>query len=128
LGRQLGCGAYLQALQRLRVGPFSLDQAVSLPAKSPDPSASELLEHLIPLAECLPHLPTVKVDHDSAEQVRQGKSLIPDSRVNLECGISPGEHVKIVCGPTLVAVAVLGDRPERIQPVRVFNSELSPDK
>ena len=33
LGRQLGCGAYLKALQRLQVGPFSLDQAVSLPVR-----------------------------------------------------------------------------------------------
>lgn len=31
LGRLLGCGAYLQGLQRTRNGPFALDDAVSLP-------------------------------------------------------------------------------------------------
>lgn len=32
IGRQLGCGAHLKALRRTRVGPFSLDHAISLDA------------------------------------------------------------------------------------------------
>ena len=32
IGRQLGCGAHLKALRRTRVGPFSLDNAISLDA------------------------------------------------------------------------------------------------
>ena len=121
LGRQLGCGAYLKALQRLQVGPFSLDQAASLPDDPTDRSASELLEHLIPLVDCLPHLPTLRVDPAVAAQVRQGKSLSLDGQDTLESPVAPGEHLKIVCQQTLVAVAVLDDHGEKIQPVRVFN-------
>ncbi len=121
LGRQLGCGAYLKALQRLQVGPFSLDQAASLPDDPTDRSASELLERLIPLVDCLPHLPTLRVDPAVAAQVRQGKSLSLDGQDTLESPVAPGEPLKIVCQQTLVAVAVLDDHGEKIQPVRVFN-------
>jgi tRNA pseudouridine55 synthase len=121
LGRQLGCGAYLKALQRLQVGPFSLDQAASLPDDPTDRSASELLERLIPLVDCLPHLPTLQVDPAVAAQVRQGKSFGLDDKVTLESPVAPGEPLKIVCQQTLVAVAVLDDHGEKIQPVRVFN-------
>jgi tRNA pseudouridine55 synthase len=123
LGRQLGCGAYLKALQRLRVGPFSLDQAVSLPAGPNDRSASQLLERFIPLVDCLPHLPALEVDPAVAVRVRQGKSLDLDGEVALESSVAMGEHLKIVCQQMLVAVAVLGDTAQgnKIQPVRVFN-------
>ena len=122
LGRFLGCGAHLQALTRLQVGPFSLDQAVSLPADLQDESAAGILEHLIPLADCLPHLSTVKVDPAGALQVRQGKSLGLEGEVALEATVSPGDYVKIICQHTLVAVAVLDGMGEKIKPVRVFNA------
>ena len=122
LGRKLGCGAHLKNLQRLQVGPFSLEQAVSLPA---DPGADEagagFLEHLIPLADCLPHLPTVLVDAAEAQLLRQGRSLVVNE-VAVESTISPGEHLKIICQQMLVAVAVLDAMGEKIKPVRVFNS------
>lgn len=122
LGRHLGCGAHLKALERQRVGPFTLDQAVSIPADPADRSASHLLDHLIPLVQCLPHLPTLQVDPAVAVQVRQGKSLHLDDQVTLDASVTPGEHVKIVCEQTLVAVAILGHQGEKLQPVRVFNS------
>lgn len=122
LGRQLGCGAHLKALQRLRVGPFSLHQAVSLPADPDDRSAAQLLERFVPLVECLPHLPTLQVGPDLAARVRQGKSLDLTDAAAPESPLLPGEPLKIVCQQTLVAVAVLTAAPEnKIQPVRVFN-------
>jgi tRNA pseudouridine55 synthase len=121
LGRQLGCGAYLKALQRLQVGPFALDRAASLPADPSDRTDSQLLEHCIPLVDCLPHLPTLRVDPEVAVQVRQGKSLGLDGKITLESPVAPGEQLKIVSQQTLVAVAVLDDHGENIQPVRVFN-------
>lgn len=123
LGRQLGCGAHLKALQRLQVGPFSLDQAVRLPAEPAARSAPELEAHLIPLVDCLPHLPTLQVDPPLAVQVRQGKSLHLRDQATVEAPLHPGEQLKIVCQQTLVAVAVLDDQGEKIQPVRGFNAQ-----
>jgi tRNA pseudouridine55 synthase len=123
LGRQLGCGAYLKALRRLQVGPFSLDQAVSLPDDSGDRTAAGILEHLIPLVDCLPHLPTLEVNPGEAAQLRQGKSLDLDGHIAFKCPVAVGEQLKIVCEQKLIAVAVLGDtaQGEKIQIVRVFN-------
>ncbi|MBM4288476.1 MAG: tRNA pseudouridine(55) synthase TruB [Deltaproteobacteria bacterium] len=121
LGRELGCGAYLQALQRLRVGPFTLDQAMSLPARPDEQTPEKLWEHLIPLADCLPHLPTLQMGATEAAQVRQGRSL---PLAGEDLGAKPGEHLKVVWQQTLVAVAVLVDdlQGTRLQPVRGFNS------
>lgn len=123
LGRRLGCGAYLQALQRLRVGPFTLEQAVPLPAASSEATLPDLWEHLQPLAACLPHLPTLPVSPGDAVQIRQGKSLALDGPLAPQCPAAVGEQVKIVCQHQLVAVGVLSETPqgEKIQPVRVFN-------
>jgi tRNA pseudouridine55 synthase len=121
LGERLGCGAYLKALQRLRVGPFSLDRALSLPEPASPQSAPELLGHLIPMAACLPHLPTLPVDGQSAVRVRQGRALPLDETLGLTAPVGPGEHVKIVWQEQLVAVAVLDEQAEKIRPLRVFN-------
>jgi hypothetical protein len=69
----------------------------------------------------LPHLPTIQVDPAVAAQVRQGKSFGLDDKVTLECPVTPGDQLKIVSQQTLVAVAVLDNHGENIQPVRVFN-------
>jgi tRNA pseudouridine55 synthase len=120
LGRLLGCGAHLKALTRLQVGPFSLERAISLPEDPQAFAAAEFLEHLLPLAECLPHLPAIEVDPDGALQVRQGKALgleeIPGD------SSSPGNNVKIICQRMLVAVAVIDGMGKKIKPVRVFNT------
>ena len=122
LGRQLGCGAHLKDLQRLHVGPFSLDQAVSLPDGSDDQAGAGIIKHLIPLADCLPHLPALSVDSAGAVRVRQGKALDLKDEGALESPIASGEHLKIICQHMLVAVAVLDGMGEKIKPVRVFNS------
>ena len=121
LGRQLGCGAHLKALQRLQVGPFSLEQAVNLPADPQAGTGAGILEHLIPLADCLPHMPALRVDPAGAVRVRQGKSLDLQDEAAPEAPISPGEHLKIICQQMLVAVAVLDSMGEKIKSVRVFN-------
>jgi tRNA pseudouridine55 synthase len=122
LGRLLGCGAHLKALTRLQVGPFSLDQAVSLPSDPQQRDAAAMLAHLVPVADCLPHLPAVSVDPAGAVQVRQGKALRLEAEIAGESKNSPGDYVKIICQHTLVAVAVIDGMGEKIKPVRVFNT------
>ncbi len=80
LGRLLGCGAHLKALTRLQVGPFSLDQAVSLPSEPQPQHAAEMLEHLVPVADCLPHLPAVQCRPCRSRAGAPGKSFTPGGR------------------------------------------------
>lgn len=64
LGEALGVGAHLTALRRLRVGRFSVEDAVSLDALTAAP--------LAPLPAAVAHLPAVSVTPDVAQRVRQG--------------------------------------------------------
>jgi len=50
IGRALGCGAHLHALQRLGVGPFHLNDGIALPALQalPDPKTALMPLHALP--------------------------------------------------------------------------------
>lgn len=67
LGITLGCGAHLAELRRTRAGGFTLDDAISLDAVSP--------EVLRPLADAVRVLPSLQVDAEEAEAVRHGRPL-----------------------------------------------------
>lgn len=74
LGRALGCGAYMSALRRTRIGDFEIGQAATLEfldALSPDDRDAQLLP-----PECLlGKFPEVVLDRDSAHYFRQGQSI-----------------------------------------------------
>lgn len=71
LGAHLGVYGHLTALRRTRVGPFSIEDSVSLPDDlDVDPPT------LIPLAEAAAaFLPTVDIDAAGAKALMQGKSI-----------------------------------------------------
>lgn len=86
LGQVLGCGGYLSALLRTRVGSHRLDQAVTLEQLAADPTAS-----LLDPASALPHLPVVSVSNQEAAALRHGQS------VALRVTLAPGPA--LVLGP-----------------------------
>jgi tRNA pseudouridine55 synthase len=67
LGAALGGGAHLQALRRLAVGPYTLDEAVPLADLAP--------ERLLPPVEALRGRPRVVVDDATAAVVAHGRVL-----------------------------------------------------
>jgi tRNA pseudouridine55 synthase len=75
LGEALGCGAYLSALRRLRVGDFALEQAHSLDELTSLSRQGRLHDTLIPASALLPDFPSVIVDDTTASQVRQGRDF-----------------------------------------------------
>jgi tRNA pseudouridine55 synthase len=70
LGTVLGGGAHLQALRRLSVGPYDIDEAVALDQVAPD--------QLLPPAEALRGRPSATVDAATAVLVRNGRVLAGD--------------------------------------------------
>ena len=70
LGERLGCGALVQTLRRLRVGPFTTDNAVSL-----DAEAAAARGQLRPLEEAVAELPAVTLLDVELKQLRQGQSV-----------------------------------------------------
>jgi tRNA pseudouridine55 synthase len=74
LGRQLGTGAHLGALRRVRSGPFGLDDAVSwalVATQSPDLPAA-----VIPLERLLTDLPAAHLDAETTGRVRHGRQVV----------------------------------------------------
>jgi tRNA pseudouridine55 synthase len=69
LGEALGTLGYVQALRRVAVGPFRIEQAVRLDDLV---AAAAPAVWLQPLADALPHLPAHVLDADRAARVRQG--------------------------------------------------------
>ncbi len=74
LGEALGCGAHLQALVRLAVGPLRLEQAIGLEAlEAMDPQARD--GRLLPVDALLVGLPRLDLDPESAWQLGHGQAI-----------------------------------------------------
>jgi tRNA pseudouridine55 synthase len=79
LGQQLGCGAHLAALARLRVGPFTLDDACSLPQLEAAFQEGRWQSLLHPPDAALPSWPAVTLSEPQERAVRFGQCLAADS-------------------------------------------------
>ena len=64
-----GTVGHLSALRRLDIGPFALSKAVTGVLEA---TGEELVSHLLPLAAALPQTPTLVLDTEEAEAIRQG--------------------------------------------------------
>ncbi|UCH87839.1 MAG: tRNA pseudouridine(55) synthase TruB [Dehalococcoidia bacterium] len=79
LGQQLGCGAHLAALARLKVGPFTLDDACSLPQLEAAFQEDRWQSLLHPADAALPSWPAVTLSEPQETAVRFGQCLAADS-------------------------------------------------
>jgi tRNA pseudouridine55 synthase len=91
LGEALGCGAHLSELRRLSVGPFTVEEAVSLEAVRGE------TPRLLPVLLAVRHLPQAVIDAAARDRVRRGQAL--------EAAFAAGGPVALTCDGDLVAVA-----------------------
>jgi len=75
LGAVFGCGARLEALERTRVGAFTLADAVPWSALR-DGDAAALGARVLPPDLVVAHLPAVRLDPAAADRLRRGQRLI----------------------------------------------------
>jgi tRNA pseudouridine55 synthase len=66
LGRALGVGGYVTALRRLRVGPFTVEEAMPPDAESPN---------LLPMSAAVSGLPTIRVTCEEVRRLRNGQAI-----------------------------------------------------
>jgi tRNA pseudouridine55 synthase len=118
LGAVLGCGAHLTALRRLEVGPFRLEDAVTLEALEHG-GLDAGLARLIPLNACLPGIRQVKVGPAEAAKVRQGQALAREA-----ADFHPEELVQVLTAGEMLALARVRRQGDRVvlAPVRLFLS------
>ncbi|MBW3542406.1 MAG: tRNA pseudouridine(55) synthase TruB [Planctomycetes bacterium] len=71
LGEKLGCGAVMSALVRTAIGPFRLQDAVSLD----ELSAETLPEHLLPAVTAVADLPAYRASAEELVELRHGRPI-----------------------------------------------------
>ena len=109
LGRALGGPAHLATLRRLRVGPFTLDDAHPLDVIEADPAAVVLTP-----ADALRDLPRVEVGEDVARAVAHG-AVFPEAALPVE-----GNGPWALLGPDAALLAVYERRGAALKPAVVI--------
>jgi tRNA pseudouridine55 synthase len=75
LGQQLGCGAILSVLRRLRVGEFTVDQAYTLDQLNALATEDRLAHAVIPAGQLLTQMPAEYFDSSAEAHIRQGRDF-----------------------------------------------------
>ena len=122
LAAMLGAEGHVSALRRERVGPFTLESAVTLDSLEEMVHRGAASEGLLPVATALDDIPELAVTDQDAFSLRQGRPivLLPRQVETLKGQLSgDARTVSIFLGQTLVALGQL--RAGRIEPDRVFN-------
>jgi tRNA pseudouridine55 synthase len=113
LGERLGCGGYVEALRRISVGPFSVDEAVPLGA---DAAAAQA--KVLPNSAALSDLPRLTLGAAEIERLRHGNA------VNIPRSADPAGTKPMVAvfggAEELVAVGVIDRAAGLLRPERVF--------
>ena len=118
----LGAEGHVSALRREQVGPFSVENAVTLDSLEEMVHRGAALEGLLPVATALDDIPELAVTDQDAFSLRQGRSivLLPGQVETLKGQLRGDTRtVSVFSGQTLVALGQL--RAGRIEPDRVFN-------
>jgi len=122
LARALGAEGHVSALRRERVGPFTLENAVTLDSLGDLVHRGAASEGLLPVATALDDIPDLAVTDQDAFSLRQGRPvvLIPRQVEALKARLREGHRlVSAFQGQTLVALCQL--RAGRLDPDRVFH-------
>ena len=122
LAGMLGAEGHVSALRRERVGPFSVENCVTLDFLTDLVHRDAALEGLLPVATALDDIPELAITDQDAFSLRQGRPivLLPRQVETLKSRLRDGSRtVSAFQGQTLVALGQL--RAGRLEPDRVFN-------
>ena len=122
LAAMLGAEGHVAALRRERVGPFSVENAVTLDFLTDLVHSNAAFEGLLPVATALDDIPELAVTDQDAFSLRQGRPivLLPRQVETLKSRLRDGSRtVSAFQGQTLVALGQM--RAGRLEPDRVFN-------
>lgn len=122
LGDAIGCGAHITQLRRLRSGPFSIEECITLEALAETADTPE--QGLLTIERALCDYSAVKLSECAAKSLSYG---VPPSvsEVVMEESLEPHELVRLMDGDRLLAMAhyaPLREREKRgdFELVRVF--------
>jgi len=114
LGRRLGCGGYVGKLERLRIGPFRIEDAVPLTADAEDAQA-----RVLPAWAALAEMPRVILNAEQARRLRLGQRLPWPGPVET----SEREVLAVDELGRIVAIAGWSERTQVLAPHKVLVEE-----
>lgn len=126
LGAALGCGGTLEELRRTAVGPFTLDEALTLGMVDSLTRQRRLKTRLIGLAKALPDWPAVVLPPEAAERISHGQKLADEELTGLDPRLkNKGQRIRLINQTgDLIALAHLASSGDGTgldaRPIRVF--------
>ncbi len=122
LGEALGCGAHLHGLVRTMVGPFRLEDALSVEALFDSVHGGYWEQHLYPMDCVVPGLSAAILDLDSERVVQQGQFMPHEAPAWASArNPSPGELCRAYTSDgDLLALMVYEAEREGWKPSKVF--------
>ncbi len=106
IARALGSVGHVTRLRRIKAGPFTLDQAISLDKLGEAAKGRTLEQHLLPLRAGLDDIPALSLSPDQAGLLRQGRVLVgmhaDDGHYFAQSGETPVALVEALSGEVRV--------------------------
>jgi tRNA pseudouridine55 synthase len=115
LGEGFGCGGYVQALRRTRVGPFAVKDAATL-----DADVATVRSRLLPAEAALAELPRVTLSAAEARILTQGREVDSVPVALGKTGDAPFEVAVFDDTGRLAAVGSYDARRRRLRPEKVL--------
>ncbi len=127
LGQKLGCYGYISKLERASVGPFTLENAISLDIfqNSDDKPSPEQV--LLPLQTALDDIPVLALREQEASRLKNGNVLSFLSKPDLDrmdqAGIDWNAKTPVTVLTThgTKAIAIVEVEGPELHPIRIFN-------
>ncbi len=107
IGKQLGCGACLYKLRRIKSGHFREESAIILEGLNRKEKERAIRENLLPMADTLPHFCSIVIDAEVEDKIKKGYQPRIDMLKRYSPGkLAEGDVVKFVSEDNrIVAVA-----------------------
>ncbi len=123
LGQSLGCGAHLSTLCRTRIGPFSVDDAVTreeLERMFEDGTWTECLQ---PVDCGLLALPAITLHIEDEKDIRHGQAVLIDEERLVGLEVSPGLECRAYADDgSLVGIIMFDGESGMWRPRKVFGT------
>ncbi len=127
MGLKLGCYGYISALERASVGPFTLENAISLDIFRQNDDKPSPEQVLLPLQTALDDIPVLALREQEAARLKNGNVLAflskPDLDRMSQAGIEWGNGNVVTALTTFdkKAIAIVEIEGPELHPIRIFN-------
>jgi H/ACA ribonucleoprotein complex subunit 4 len=117
MGERMGSGAHMKSLNRVKTGPFSIEECATLEDIQASPG-----KHMISLENALERIgiKRILIKQGSIDKILNGSPVFPDYIEKSDKGIKSGEIVAVFSGEKVIALALANAGKSFARTDRVF--------